>query len=185
MKPQHRSDRIRPAILTAIRRLLLCTALLALAAGCASQPAASTPHETFRIERVIDGDTVQIRLDGRKESVRLIGIDTPETKKPNTPVRFYGQKASDFTQKRLAGQTVGLEWDVERRDRYDRLLAYVWLGDELFNRTLVELGYARVATFPPNVKYVDTLQKAQEKARSQGLGLWQNYDRAFVPEPQR
>uniref|UniRef100_A0A4Y8PUP2 TNase-like domain-containing protein n=2 Tax=Paenibacillus athensensis TaxID=1967502 RepID=A0A4Y8PUP2_9BACL len=159
--------------------------LLALAAACSARPEPSAAHEMFRIERVIDGDTVQIRLDGRKESVRLIGIDTPETKKPDTPVRFYGPEASEFTTQKLQGATVGLEWDIERRDRYGRLLAYVWLGDELFNRTLVQRGYARIATFPPNVKYVDALKKDQEKARSQGLGLWQSYEDAFPTEGRR
>ncbi|WP_028550337.1 thermonuclease family protein [Paenibacillus sp. UNC451MF] len=158
--------------------LLLC--LSALLTGCKEKAASSKAgRESVTIERVVDGDTFEIKKDGKKEKVRLIGVDTPETKKANTPVMFYGKEASDYTQKRLENKTVELEWDVEKRDQYDRYLAYVWIGDELYNRTLVQEGYARMATFPPNVKYVDQFKKDQEAARKQQKGLWKNYDAAF------
>jgi micrococcal nuclease len=157
--------------------LLIC---IAITAGCQEKTASSNPNrEQVIVDRVVDGDTFEIQRNGKKEKVRLIGIDTPETKKPNTPVMFYGKEASDYTKKRLEKKTVGLEWDVDREDQYNRLLAYVWIEDELYNRTLVREGYARIATFPPNVKYVDSFKKDQEEARQKGKGLWKDYDSAF------
>lgn len=124
------------------------------------------------VARVIDGDTIEVHLNGREESVRLIGIDTPETVHPSRPVECFGKAASQFTTDRLAGRTVRLEFDVERRDRYGRLLAYAWRDDKLFNHMIVRRGYAQIATYPPNVKYVDRLLAAQRKARTEGAGLW-------------
>lgn len=166
-----------------LRNILLIT-LIILIAGCSASSQASLAggRDSVKVTRVVDGDTLEVTLKGKKQKVRLIGIDTPETKKPNTPVMYYGKEASDYTKKRLEGKTVELEWDVDRTDQYDRLLAYVWLGDEMFNRTLVQEGYARIATFPPNVKYVDLFKKDQETARSKGKGLWKDYESAFGPE---
>jgi micrococcal nuclease len=147
--------------------------------GCAQHKSAAANQAMVKVERTVDGDTIEIELNGKKEKVRLIGIDTPETKKPNTPVMYYGKEASAYTNKRLYNQTISLEWDVDRRDKYNRLLAYVWIDDELFNETLVKEGYARLSTFPPNVKYVDRFTKAQELARKQGSGIWKDYNAAF------
>ncbi|MGH8982522.1 MAG: thermonuclease family protein [Acidimicrobiia bacterium] len=130
----------------------------------------------MHVARVIDGDTIEVHLNGREESVRLIGIDTPETVHPSRPVECFGKVASQFTTDRLAGRTVRLEFDVERRDRYERLLAYVWRDNKLFNHTIVRRGYAQIATYPPNVKYVDRLLAAQRKARTEGAGLWSSCD---------
>jgi micrococcal nuclease len=124
------------------------------------------------VTRVIDGDTIEVDLDGEILDVRLIGIDMPETVDPSEPVGCYGPAGSHFTTKMLEGQEVGIEFDVERLDRYGRTLAYLWLGDELFNEVLVSRGFAQVGTYPPNVKYVDVFVKAQREARSLGRGLW-------------
>jgi micrococcal nuclease len=128
---------------------------------------------TVRVTRVVDGDTVEISpaIDGI-EDVRLIGVDTPEMRDPDCGVQPYGDVASAFTQAQLSGQQVELEFDVEKTDRYDRLLAYVYEDGEMFNETLLEEGYAQVATFPPNVKYVDRFLAAQEEARVAALGMW-------------
>ncbi|MDF2964277.1 MAG: thermonuclease [Paenibacillus sp.] len=161
---------------------VLLTALLlgALSTGCQSKSAAvNSGKESVTVERVVDGDTFEVKLNGKNEKVRLIGVDTPETKKTNTPVMFYGKEAAAYTKKRLEKKKVDLEWDVDRKDQYDRLLAYVWIGDELYNRTLISEGYARIATFPPNVKYVDLFKKDQEEARKKEKGLWKDYDSAF------
>jgi micrococcal nuclease len=129
--------------------------------------------EPATVTRVIDGDTVEVRFKGESLDGRLIGIDTPETVDPSEPVGCYGPAASRFTTKMLEGEDVRLEFDVERTDRYGRTLAYVWLGDELFNETLVARGFATVTTYPPNVRYVDRFLAAQRDApepRARTLG---------------
>jgi micrococcal nuclease len=153
---------------------VLVAALLVL--GSCSRASAPPGDPQVRgealVTRVVDGDTVEVELEGRELDVRLIGIDTPETVKPGAPVECFGPEASAFTTRRLEGNTVRLEFDVELVDPFDRTLAYVWVGDELFNETLVREGYALVTTFPPNVRYVDRFVSAQRSAREEGLGLW-------------
>ncbi len=124
------------------------------------------------VTRVVDGDTIEVRYRGRTITVRLIGIDTPETVAPGQPVECYGPAASAFTERELEGRRVRLEFDVERIDRYGRTLAYVWRGSELFNETLVRRGYAFVTTYPPNVRYVERFLAAQRAARSHERGVW-------------
>jgi len=136
-----------------------------------------------KVTRVVDGDTIEVSLNGQKEKVRLIGVDTPETKHPSKPVEAYGKEASDYTTNKLDGRTVHLEVDVEARDRYGRLLAYVWLKApsaindseiraKMFNAHLLLDGYAQLATYPPNVKYVDYFTTYQREAREHNKGLW-------------
>ena len=123
--------------------------------------------------RVVDGDTIEIApaVDGITE-VRLIGVDTPETKDPNEEVEPYGSEASAFAAARLEGKEVGLELDAERTDRYGRLLAYVHLGGEMFNETLVEEGYAQTWFIPPNTRHEPELVAAQGLAVSSLAGIW-------------
>jgi micrococcal nuclease len=125
---------------------------------------------------ITDGDTVRVRTaDGSEEPVRLIGIDTPETRDPRRPVECFGREASAQTAALLpAGTPVRLERDVELRDRYDRLLAYVWrAGDGVHvNEALVAAGWAAPFRVPPNVKYADRFTQLGALAREQGLGLW-------------
>jgi micrococcal nuclease len=148
-------------------------ALLVLAACSeASAPTSDPGDDEALVTRVVDGDTVEVEFGGRELDVRLIGIDTPETVKPGEPVECFGPEASAYTQARLEGEAVRLGFDVERIDPFDRTLAYVWIGDELFNETLVREGYALVATFPPNVMHVERFRDALRLAREEGLGLW-------------
>ncbi|PTQ50947.1 MAG: hypothetical protein HSCHL_2036 [Hydrogenibacillus schlegelii] len=132
---------------------------------------------------MVDGDTIHVALNGRDETVRLIGVDTPETVHPEKPVEPYGPEASAFTKSRLNGKTVYLEFDVQERDKYGRLLAYVWLDrpDEItdaeirkkmFNAFLLLEGYAQLLTVPPNVKYADHFVRYQREAREASKGLW-------------
>jgi micrococcal nuclease len=159
-------------------RLTLCAA--AFFAVVSTSCTATSPSATSRsigrssatVTRVVDGDTVIAQVDGEELRVRLIGIDTPETVAPDQPVECFGPAASEFARGRLEGEDVELEFDLERLDRYGRTLAYVWLGGELFNETLVREGYAAVTTFPPDVKYVDRFVAAQRAAREQHVGLW-------------
>lgn len=135
----------------------------------------------FIVERVVDGDTFQLSTG---EKVRLIGVDTPETVKPGTPVQTYGKEASDYSKMSLTGKKVRLEFDVSEKDRYGRLLAYVYLEDGTFyNELLLREGYAQVMTVPPNVKYADHFLKVQQAAREAGKGLWGLDSDALASEP--
>jgi micrococcal nuclease len=124
------------------------------------------------VSSVTDGDTVEVILAGSAVDVRLIGVDTPETVHPSQPVECFGQAASRFTRSQLEGERIRLEFDVERYDQYGRTLGYVWLGGHLFNEILVRRGFATVATYPPNVKYVDLFLSAERAARGHDRGLW-------------
>jgi micrococcal nuclease len=123
------------------------------------------------VSYVVDGDTIDISpAVGNISRVRLIGVDTPETYGGTEP---YGQEASAFTTQRLEGRKVALEFDAERIDPYGRVLAYAWLPDgKMFNEVRVRQGFAQVATFPPNVKYVERFLAAQRQARAEDAGLW-------------
>ena len=125
-----------------------------------------------RVVRVIDGDTIEARFGGRDEDVRLIGVDTPETVKPDTPVQCFGERASHFTKRRLTGRRVRLVFGVERRDIYGRLLAYVYLGPRLFNASLARRGLARPLTIPPNDRFAPRFERLAVAAARAGRGLW-------------
>lgn len=126
-----------------------------------------------KVVRVVDGDTIIIDYKGKEERLRLIGVDTPESVHPDKSKNSeLGEKASKFTKDKLEGQKVKVEFDVQERDHYGRLLAYVYLNDVMFNKTLVKEGYAQVATYPPNVKYTDDFIALQKIARNDNKGLW-------------
>jgi micrococcal nuclease len=156
-------------------RLLVAAIAVALTlagGGCSGAPPPREAGPGTLVTRVVDGDTAHVELDGRDVTVRFIGIDTPESVAPGQPVECFGPEAADYTSDRLEGDRVRLEFDVEREDRFGRTLAYVWIGDELFNETLLRQGYALVTTFPPNVRYVERFVAAQRDARTRGRGLW-------------
>jgi len=111
-------------------------------------------------------------VDGEDE-VRLIGLDTPETKDPDEGVEPYGKEASNFTESVLKGEKVELEFDSGKKDQHGRLLAYVYpMGEEMFNEDLLKQGYAQVYTVSPNDKYEDKFGAAQDEARKGDLGIW-------------
>ncbi|MEO8476493.1 MAG: thermonuclease family protein [Actinomycetota bacterium] len=140
--------------------------------GASGGSAAPGSRTSTRVTRVVDGDTIHVDLDGVDTSIRLIGIDTPEKDGPYTHQECFGLEASAYTERALDGQEVQLEFDVERTDQYDRTLAYVWLDGSLFDEQILADGFALVATYPPNVKYVDQFLAAQRSARDAGRGLW-------------
>ena len=127
------------------------------------------------VVRVVDGDTIRVRLAGGAiERVRYIGVDTPESVKPGTPVQCYAEAAAAFNRRLVAGRSVRLVGDVESRDRYGRLLAYVYRRpDGLFvNAELARLGYARPLTIPPDVRFAGRFRALADAARQAGRGLW-------------
>jgi len=124
------------------------------------------------VTRVVDGDTVEVQLDGEEEDVRYIGIDTPETVKPEEPVECFGPQASDFNHRLVERQRVRLVFDEERRDVYGRLLAYVYLEDRFVNAELVRRGLARTLTIPPNDRFAGRLKRLEIAAARSGRGLW-------------
>ncbi|GAB2981333.1 thermonuclease family protein [Frigoribacterium salinisoli] len=132
--------------------------------------------ERATVERVVDGDTVVVDLDGESDRLRLIGVDTPETVAPGRPVDCFGPEASAWTTEALpAGATVWLEADPTQgdRDKYDRLLRFVWTdAGALVNRELVELGYAREDTYDEPYRYRDEFVALEEAAEAEGAGLW-------------
>lgn len=137
----------------------------------AGSPNTGAGEHPVTITRVVDGDTMDISpsVEGFSR-IRLIGIDTPEVYFGQQP---YGAEASAFVKEQLGGKEVFLELDVQKRDPYNRLLAYVYLSDgRMFNEVLAREGYAQVATFPPNVEYVALFKEAQREAREEGRGLW-------------
>ena len=134
---------------------------------------------TARVLRVVDGDTILVAVDGRQERVRYIGVDTPETVKPHTPVQCFGKRASAANHRLVDGRTVRLVADAEARDRYGRLLAYVYrAGDGLFvNEALLRDGYGTTLTIAPNVHFADRFAALAGQARDAGRGLWSACER--------
>lgn len=126
---------------------------------------------------MVDGDTIHILLDGRTERLRLIGLDAPEIDHPDQAAECFGEESALFTQRSLEGRSIRIEFDVERRDRFDRLLAYVFLGRELFNETLVAEGFAIERSYPPNLAHQEELRKAEIEARQDRRGLWSACER--------
>lgn len=139
----------------------------------------------------VDGDTVRVNIDGKIYKLRMIGVDTPETKHVRKGVQFYGIEASNFTKEQLLGAKVYLEKDVSETDKFDRILRYIWLmppqdpdnptyeelKNQSYNGILVRDGYANASTFPPDVKYKEWFAQMAKEAREANLGLWNKTER--------
>lgn len=132
-----------------------------------SSSVAGATTETVLVTKVIDGDTIRIQTG---QTVRLIGIDTPEI----TRIECFGKEATQKATELLLDKQVRLEKDVSETDRYDRILRYVWVGDELINETLVKQGFARSYRYPPDTKFQERFDIAQTFAQLNHLGLWQS-----------
>lgn len=173
-------------LLPRLGRAILLLSALAVVGGCAligsSNPG---PPGTAVVVRVVDGDTVTLHIDGVDEDARLLGIDTPETVKPGAPVDCFGPEASARAKALLPhGTRVRISRDVELRDRFDRLLVYLWrVSDDLFvNRDLVAGGWARPLSIEPNHAYRSLLADAATGARASRRGLWRHCPPSGVPE---
>ena len=151
----------------------------------ATRPSEPPGGESAIVTRVVDGDTIEVEITARSEGpgagtaaigavekVRLIGIDTPESVRPGTPIECFGRESSAATKALLGGREVLLVKDVEERDQYGRLLRYVYIGDEMANARLVVNGYAHAYTFPPNVRHADLFVQLEREAREGSRGLW-------------
>jgi micrococcal nuclease len=155
-------------------------ALFLLLHGCdeggdgGAGPPGEPSRDSARAEvlRVVDGDTIEVSLEGTEEDVRYIGVDTPESVAPGEPVECFGHRASDLNADLVEGRTVRLVFDRELRDDYGRLLAYVHVGGVFVNAKLVERGYARVLEIPPNTARARLLARLERKAGQAGRGLW-------------
>ena len=130
--------------------------------------------ESYRVQRVVDGDTLLLE-DGTR--VRLLGVDTPETKHPNIPPEPLGFEASKFTRRHVEGRTVTLQFDRERQDRYHRVLAYVYLDNWMLNEELIRAGFSRAETrFPYSSAMKRRFRAAEKEARNNNRGLWAKTD---------
>jgi len=132
------------------------------------------PHNDYTVNRVVDGDTIEL---SNRETVRYIGIDTPEIREKKNSEwiynpRPYAEEARAFNQKLVEGKPVRLEFDVQKMDKYKRLLAYVYIGGKMVNVEMVREGLAMIYTYPPNVKYSQKFLDAQKEARDNKKGLW-------------
>jgi len=134
---------------------------------------ARTADPEVRVVDVLDGDTIVVTFtNGATDTVRLLGVDTPETHHPTRGVECFGPEAAEYTKRRLTGKVVRLESDVERRDVYDRRLAYVYLHGQRFEDELLREGYARFLVIPPNDAHGRALLAAELDARDARRGLW-------------
>lgn len=124
------------------------------------------------VTRVVDGDTLEVTMDGKKEDVRLLLIDTPETVHPQKPVEPFGPEASEFVKERLEGEEVRVEVGVEERDNYGRLLAYVFIGEETIQEKLLENGLAATAYLYNDLRMLEAFHAAQQTAIDAEIGVW-------------
>ena len=146
--------------------------VLALLLGVVPAAAQGLAGLDALVVRVVDGDTIHVRIGGRVEKVRYIGVNTPELHHPTRRKEPGGREAHAANRRLVEGKRVRLDLDVQSRDRYGRMLAYVWIGDTMVNAELVRLGFAQVMTVPPNVRHQALFAKLQRAAREAGRGLW-------------
>jgi micrococcal nuclease len=140
----------------------------------------------YKVVNVSDGDTITVNMDGNDEKIRFIGVDTPETIKPNSPQECYGKEASEYLKNLLSGQEVKLEADPinQNRDRYNRLLRYVYFNDQLVNQQIIEQGYGFAYLSFPFSK-AEEFRQAQVTARQAGKGVWSGNCQINSPDGDR
>jgi micrococcal nuclease len=156
------------------RAVVVVTVLAATSVlGWWSGQARHAANPEGRVERAIDGDTVVVAFaDGHTDTVRILGVDTPETHDPRKPVQCFGPEAAAYPARRLTGRVVRLESDVETRDRYGRRLAYVYVDGHRYDDELLRLGYGRLLVIQPNTAHARTMLAAELAARREQRGLW-------------
>ncbi|ATD31817.1 thermonuclease family protein [Macrococcoides bohemicum] len=131
------------------------------------------PKIDATFDRAIDGDTISVKVNNRKKTVRLLLVDTPESKKPNTPVQPYAIEAARFTESIVKTCDLKIQYDTKgKKDRYGRDLVYLYCGNTMINELLVQQGYARVGYVYQQKDNLDRLLQAEKKAKQQGLKIW-------------
>ncbi|HSJ18471.1 MAG TPA: thermonuclease family protein [Solirubrobacterales bacterium] len=172
---------MRPRHTPGLGAILLLVAVVALLVsgedGCGGAEEAVDRAEgprsvTAEVLRVVDGDTIEVSIEGATEDVRYIGVDTPESAIPGEAVECFGRRASALNERLVSGRTVRLRFDSERRDRYGRLLAYVHARGRFVNAELVRRGFARTLTIPPNDAHAPLFARLERAAGRAGRGLW-------------
>jgi micrococcal nuclease len=164
------TPRLRGLGLAALAVLLLACRL---PTPIASRDAGAPPGTVeAQVVRVVDGDTIIVRLDGRDVRVRYIGINTPESADPRREVQCFGKEAAARNEQLVGGKRVRLEKDVSETDQYGRLLRYVYVDGTMVNAVLVQEGYAYAITVPPDVRYAEELRRLEREAREARRGLW-------------
>lgn len=165
--------------LPSIGSLIVLAILIVVVLDSGSEDSGGPPvpdSTTVEVTRVVDGDTIEVDYQGHSEDVRYIGVDTPESVKPDTPVQCYALAASHFNERLVEGEEVRLDFDAEPRDVYGRLLAYVHLNNTFVNAELVSRGYARTLTIPPNDRFAALFDRLEQAAADAGRGLWGECD---------
>lgn len=142
----------------------------------ATQTSGTTDRIPVTLTKTVDGDTIKVNYNGQEETIRYLLIDTPESKHPNTCVQPYGQRASDRNKQLVNSGQLEIEFDVgERKDKYGRLLAYVYVDGKSVQETLLKEGLARVAyVYPPNTRYLDQFEKAEDNAENENVAIWKS-----------
>lgn len=154
-----------------VHLLTILAVLIALVAPALAQSPGVQTLNAY-VTRVVDGDTIYAVIGDRIEAIRYIGINTPETHHPRLGAQPGGQAATEVNRQLVDGKWIQLTLDVQHRDKYGRLLAYVWISGQMVNAQLVHRGYAQAATYPPNVRYADWLRQIERGAREGQRGLW-------------
>jgi len=153
----------------------ITTLVIILIASCSIGEKAFQLNEDvlYKVVRIVDGDTYVLEDDnGTKEKIRIIGADTPETKHPKKGLEPFGNEATAFAKKYLTDKVVRLKFEKGKRDRYERVLAHVYVNGIHFNKMLIDSGLAKSSFYSPNYKYRDAFKKAEEIANSKRLGIW-------------
>lgn len=171
-RPWRRLQRNRTAVSVVVLLVLVAVSLRGwlVARSKTGQPFQFDSAGPYRVKRVVDGDTLLL-VDGTR--VRLIGVNTPETKHPSKPVSPLGVEAAAFTKKHVEGRDVTLQFDRERRDKYHRVLAYVYRDDWFLNEELIRAGFSKAETrFPYSSRMKKRFKEAEAEAREHRRGLW-------------
>jgi len=175
MKGPYRDVIFRLPYRSGARVLLVAAVVLAVTIQLSNDSRCTSSYEAldeaiYQVERVVDGDTLLLTNRAR---IRLIGVDTPETVRPNSRVQPWGPEAAEFTRKFVAKGEVRLQFDRERVDDYDRFLAYVWVGNQMLNEELIRTGLGKAVTrFPYSYSMKKRFLRAQQKAKQAARGLW-------------